>query len=76
MKPSNYIKQRGMLNILEDCSMNLKIVRQHLLRECELDKKYDLSKVLKQFQKIIETTNKNLKSHTLIQEILIKLKGE
>ena len=72
MKISKLINYYGNLKILEICNFDLKDVREHLIRECNLSKNYDLSKVMKKIKNILIH---NLSNHSKrIEEILRKIR--
>lgn len=74
MKISHYIKHKGIFTILRECNYNLENVRGHLIRECDLPKGYDLSRVLKSFENYMRNKSVQPLQKTLLKEIKIKLK--
>ena len=73
---AEYERFLGRLQILQTCDYNLKDVRQHLIRECDLPVGFDLSKHIKAYKQLIETETAPTKADVLIAEYLRKLKGE
>lgn len=76
MKIAEYERFIGRLEILKKCDYDLKDVRQHLIRECELSKGFDLSKHINAYKQLIEKETAPTKADVLIAEYLQKLKGE
>ena len=73
MKISEYEKLKGRLQILNDCDRDLKLVRQHLIRECNIEKGYDLSKVMKKYKELLKKETKKSVSEILLNEFLNKI---
>lgn len=73
---SKYEKRLGRLQILKECNFNLKDVRLHLIRECNLPKGYDLSKQMKEYKKLIEEKSMLSRGDVLFFEFMDKIKEE
>ena len=73
-KVSNYIRDKGIERILEECNSNLRMVKAHLIRECELPDEYDLWPTMNLFKKHIKENKTSVKNH-LLEEISEKMKG-
>ena len=54
IKVSEYIKSKGMGNILAECGNNLRAVKNHLIRECHLQKSTNLHYTIKKFQQYLD----------------------
>ena len=54
IKVSEYIKSKGMGNILAECGNNLRAVKNHLIRECHLPKSKNISYTIKKFQQYLD----------------------
>ena len=50
IKVSEYIKNKGIGNILDECDYNLRAVRNHLFRQCHLPKGTNLYHTMKKFK--------------------------
>ena len=74
-KVSNYIRDKGIESILNECNCNLRMVKAHLIRECELPDNYDLWPTMNLFKKHIKENKIPVKVH-LLEEIKLKMKGE
>lgn len=74
-KVSNYIRDKGIESILNECNCNLRMVKAHLIRECELPDNYDLWPTMNLFKKHIKENKIPVKVH-LLEEIREKMKGE
>ena len=74
-KVSNYIRDKGIECILKECNSNLKMVKLHLIRECELPDDYDLWPTINLFKKHLKEKKTSVKKH-LLDEIRQKMKGE
>ena len=74
-KVSNYIRDKGVESILNECNCNLRMVKAHLIRECELPDNYDLWPTMNLFKKHIKENKIPVKVH-LLEEIKLKKKGE
>ncbi|MBD5401298.1 hypothetical protein HDR58_00655 [bacterium] len=75
MKISTYIKLRGIQAILDECSSDLKAVRQHIFRQCDLEKKADISKTMKQFKNYLNNQPLSKGDEMLLAEFMKKLRG-
>ena len=73
-KVSNYIRDKGIERILEECNSNLRMVKAHLIRECELPDDYDLWPTINLFKKHIKENKTSVKNY-LLEEISEKMKG-
>lgn len=73
MKISEYEKLKGRLQILEDCNFDLKDVRQHLIRECNIEKGYDLSKIMRKYKEILANRPQNSAAEALLNEFMDKI---
>ena len=54
IKVLEYIKSKGMGNILAECGNNLRAVKNHLIRECHLPKNKNISYTIKKFKQYLE----------------------
>lgn len=74
-KVSNYIRDKGIECILNECNCNLRMVKAHLIRECELPDNYDLWPTMNLFKKHIKENKIPVKVH-LLEEIREKIQGD
>ena len=72
MKPSTYIKIRGMLAILEDCDYQRPNVRNHMLRETDItsDKVY---RIVNEIMNVSKQKPLTLNGEVLVNEITRKI---
>ena len=73
-KVSNYIRDKGIECILKECNSNLKMVKLHLIRECELPQDYDLWPTINLFKQYLKEYKTSKKTY-LLEEISEKMKG-
>ena len=74
-KVSNYIRDKGIECILEECNSNLRMVKAHLIRECELPDEYDLWPTINLFKKHLKEKKTSVKNR-LLEEIREKIQGD
>lgn len=72
MKPSTYIKRRGMLAILKDCDYQRPNVKNHMLRETDVprDKVYN---VVKDIMNVLKQMPLTLNGEVLVDEVTDKV---
>ncbi len=75
MKISTYIKLRGIQAILDDCNSDLKAVKQHLFRKCNLEEGADISKTMKFFKDYLSKQTLSKDDEMLLTEFMKKLRG-
>ncbi len=75
MKIQELIKLKGIQKVFEECNSDLRDVREYLIRECNLPKGYDLSRVMKDFKMWVNSTYTSVGSKNL-DELFQKLVKE
>ena len=74
IKLSEYIKHKGVGNILAECDNNLRAVKNHLFRECNLPKGTNIYYTMKIFKEYLKNRlwEKYGEKVRLVEEFLIK----
>ena len=54
-KITNYLKRRGMETVLKECDNNLRIVKNHIKRVCDLPKNINMGYVMAQIRDYIHS---------------------
>lgn len=76
MKINQYIKLRGIQGILDECNNNLRQVKAHLRRECDIPEGYDFSYTMRIFKNALDKIYNPSHGKELIEEVLQQLQGE
>ena len=75
MKTSSYITEQGMYKIAERCNWDLRDIKLHLLRETDIEKGTQLSRVMRKFKDLINNQTETVRISPRILEIKKKLEG-
>lgn len=76
MKINQYIKLCGIERILDECNNNLREVKAHLRRECDIPEDYDFSYTMRIFKNSLDKIYNSSHAKELIAEVLQQLQGE
>lgn len=72
MKIKNYIEYVGMKAIAEKCFNNLRAIRNHLRRECDITSNQQINYYIRKFKQFFKQSEV-LESNGYIEEILRKV---
>ncbi len=80
MKVNDFIKQKGVIAIWNECNQDPKIIKKYILINCDLPSNKDISQNMRSFFQILretkDSTTEANQYKKLVLQVITKLRGE
>ena len=73
MRAVEYLKNIGIDTLLAECNYNLKIVKAHLMRECNITDARDVNYAMKLVKKRLKEILQDKYSHSSVKNSILKV---